>query len=422
MKKISILILLGWSVFLCGQQNTPLSLDNMSVQKWQVDLDFICKKVEMLFVTEQPHLKATFLEKAADLRAKIPQWTDQRTIIELAKLMAGLQDAHSSINILFDGISIFDKVPLAFYAFEEEWYVIAAHPDFKELVGGKVVRIGQKNMKEVKLKIESLLSADNELEYWANGGLYLQMPAALFELGLIKQAEMLTLELSMMDGSRTSWAVPAIPARQINEGPPWISARSAALRSPFNSGKKHEHYFYEYLEKEGLFYCYYGRAQDQEGRPALKKFFRQMFKIIDEVQPQKLLIDLRNNSGGDYNKSWPLIKEIEKRKGLNQQGKIFVATSRHTYSAAVVTAIFLKQQTAAILLGEPGRSNPMQTDDASFFDLPNSGLRLGLTVKLRHPMPELGGKAYLAVDIPLEIRFAGFVSGKDPIWEYLKNN
>jgi hypothetical protein len=277
-------------------------------------------------------------------------------------------------------------------------------------------------MQEVKLKIESLLSADNEMEYWANGGLYLQMPAVLFELGIIKQAEMLTLELSMADGSQKFYEIPAVPIHQFNEGPPWIRARSVSLRSPFNKEKKREHYFYEYLEEENLFYCYYGRVQDQAGRPDLKKFFRQMFKVIDEVQPQKLLIDLSNNSGGDYNKSWPLIKGIVKRRALNQQGKLFVATSRHTYSAAVFTAVFLKQQTAAILLGEPGRSNPEQTDDANFFDLPHSGLRLGLTSKLGDPIPELGGKDYLPVDIPLEIRFADFVSGKDPVWEHLKNN
>lgn len=413
-------VLLLWGTSLFGQRNTNHHFKGMSTQDWLADLDFIIDKVDEYFVADDPTTKADFLNKAAFLKKQIPNWSTNKVIVELVRLLSILGDAHSNLNILFDGVSIFDKVPIGFYAFEKEWFITTAHPDYREFLGGELRKIGAFDMEEVVHLIRDFLPADNEMEVWANGGLVLQMPAVLFELGIIEQPESLPLVIQTADGQLKDWEIYARPVRQLLEGPVWESVRPSGTRPVFHLSKGKADYFYHYFEGADLFYCFYGRTQDEEGRPKLKAFFREMFKALDAKNPSKLLIDLRNNPGGDYNKSEPLIKGLEKRVNTKKAIQVFAATSRHTYSAAVITAAYLKKRVNATLIGEPGRSNPNHTDDATFWRLPHSELQLGLTVEFRKHLPELGNLQYLPVDVPLDLTLNEFREGRDPVWEYLK--
>lgn len=417
---IYLMLLLLWSTPLLAQEKINRPVEAISKEDWLADLNFMVKKVEEAFQTEHSHLKADFFKKAVYLKEHIPDWSSARIIVELAGLMAGLKDAHSSLNLLFDGVVVFDKVPLVFYAFEKQWYIIAADQDHEALLGGHVVKIGNFELEEVISKIKNWLSADNDMEVWANGGLVLQMPEILFQLGIVEQPDRLPLVVVSADGEPKHCEVLARPVRQLLQGPAWKNLRIIQDKAIYNQENSNKDYFYKYLEEEGMLYCYYGRSKDQEGRPKLKQFFSQLLRAMQKTNSQKILVDLRRNSGGDYTKSRPLVKGLEKRAAQNKGLDIFVATSRHTYSAAVVTAAHLKKRAGAILIGEPGRSNPNQTDDATFWRLPNSHLQFGLTVQLKQHLPELEALDYMPVDIPISLKVEDFKQGKDAVVEFVK--
>ena len=145
-----------------------------------------------------------------------------------------------------------------------------------------------------------------------------------------------------------------------------------------------------------------------------------MFKVIDKVQPDKLIIDLRQNRGGNYNKSRPLIESIKKRNFLNQKGKVYVITGRTTFSAAMVTSIFLKKETQAIIVGEPSRGHPNRADNVEHLKLPNSQLWVEYTTKVKKHWLELGTLNHVPVDIEILQNFKGeYNKGKDSVLEYI---
>lgn len=394
-------------------------LATLSAEQWLADIDFICEKVERQFSTFSPNLSLNFLSEAELLKKNIQDWSLPKTLLGISRLMAKLKDAHSQVNLLFDGIAVFDKVPLYFYHFEEGLYIISGSPEYKDIIGAKVLKIGQYEIKDLWPIVGEVLSADNEIELLANGALIFQIPDLLFELGIIKNRNYLDLEVELSDGYLKRCKIPSLSSESIKNGPLWIHARPSSNQSALKR-IGNQNYFYQFFEKEDILYCFLGSNKDEKGQFSLKKFFKKMFKKLDEHKPEKLLIDLRSNSGGDYTKSKPLIQGLQKRPFINQKGKLFIATSRHSYSAAIITAAFLRKQTEATLIGEPGRSNPNQTDDAHFFVLPNSKLTLGLTIKVHKHLPELQDLDYLPVDILIRPDFRSYQKWKDLIFDYVR--
>jgi len=88
----------------------------------------------------------------------------------------------------------------------------------------------------------------------------------------------------------------------------------------------------------------------------------------------------------------------------------------------MVTSIFLKRETHAILVGEPSRGNPNSSDNVEYMNLPNSGLRLEYTTRVKKHWPELGDASSVPIDVKISSTFASYSQGIDPIWEYIVNN
>lgn len=104
-------------------------------------------------------------------------------------------------------------------------------------------------------------------------------------------------------------------------------------------------------------------------------------KRLDQSRAERLVIDMRDNGGGDLQLGRRLlIPEIVKRPGINRKGRLFVLIGRHTFSAAMVNAADLRRSTEAILVGEPIGENPNSWMEARQFHLPNSGLGVGVSV------------------------------------------
>ena len=169
-------------------------------------------------------------------------------------------------------------------------------------------------------------------------------------------------------------------------------------------------------------YFNFTRVNNQDGKPSIKKFISQLFEEIDELRPDKLVIDFRLNNGGNYNLSRPLIEAIKSRSWLNQKGKVWAITGRRTFSAASVACVFLKQETQTQLIGEVGRTHPNWADNNEYITLPNSRFLIEYTTKIKVHWPEQPDLDHVPVDVEIPPTFSSFSLGKDPVMEYILNN
>jgi C-terminal processing protease CtpA/Prc len=100
---------------------------------------------------------------------------------------------------------------------------------------------------------------------------------------------------------------------------------------------------------------------------------RELFAMLDRKPPERLVIDLRQNGGGDFfvgRKN--LIEPLKRRPSLNQKGRLFVVIGRRTFSAAMANAIDFRKETNAILVGEPIGERPNSYSENDEMTLPNS--------------------------------------------------
>jgi C-terminal processing protease CtpA/Prc len=97
-------------------------------------------------------------------------------------------------------------------------------------------------------------------------------------------------------------------------------------------------------------------------------------RLASKPRVRRVVVDLRNNRGGDNHTYPPLIHAL---KRLRQRHKaIVVLAGRATFSAAANFMGDLEKATRYLLVGEDSGGSPNLYGDVEPLDLPQSGLRV----------------------------------------------
>jgi hypothetical protein len=145
---------------------------------------------------------------------------------------------------------------------------------------------------------------------------------------------------------------------------------------------------------------------------------RELFKFVDDHVTDRLVIDMRQNGGGDFLKGRKhLIQPLKKRASLDEKGKLFVIVGRQTFSAAMVNAIDFRKETHALLVGEPIGERPNSYSENDEMTLPNSRLVVSYSTEyykfLEEDLPAV------LPDQRIDPDWAAFKAGRDPVMEWI---
>jgi len=123
------------------------------------------------------------------------------------------------------------------------------------------------------------------------------------------------------------------------------------------------------LAAQKAVYCGWRSYQDLAAKA------RAMFALVDAARPAKLIIDVRDNDGGDNTVGYfTLIKPIKARPDLDARGRLYVLVGPLTFSAAMNNAAQFQDETRAILAGQTIGERPNSYQEPRQFRLPNSHL------------------------------------------------
>ena len=112
------------------------------------------------------------------------------------------------------------------------------------------------------------------------------------------------------------------------------------------------------MEEHRTIYFQYNVCWDQKDRPTFEAVVNELFQFMDNHPVDRLIFDVRQNSGGEPLIAEPLIKGLEKRKKFCEEGRLFVLVGRRTFSAALTNAVHLRGKAGARTVGEPSRGKP----------------------------------------------------------------
>ena len=149
------------------------------------------------------------------------------------------------------------------------------------------------------------------------------------------------------------------------------------------------------------------------GVASLNQLAQRIIERADAGDIDKVVIDLRFNGGGDNSLARPFVQQVSAAK-INQKGRLFVVTGRHTYSAAMNFTSMFEERTAAVFVGEPPGGAPSHYGDNTPFVLPASKLPLRIsTLHWDIGVRPSDVREVMETDLPAPPTFADYRTGTD---------
>jgi Peptidase family S41 len=354
-------------------------IDGLSEQAWREDIDFLlstikCRHPNPFYRTSEQ----AFQRSGQLLSAYASDLSPAQRLVKLLAIPALLQDGHTRFRGMdrSGGIrTLLTRLPITLYRYRDGLHVRAAHPGWAELAGARVLRLAGATEDALMEAFRPLVSAENTLRALHVAPQLMSRPELLYGLGFADNPSEVSCEFDM--GRHTIQA--ALPALAAVDGDPgdWVSPVSTGEPTTLDGWPDNlTRLAVPGIEK--LMLLKYDSVRDDEsGRLADK--FADAFSYLDSRDAQGLVVDLRNNGGGDNRLNWPLINGLKARPGINQPGHLFALIGRGTFSAAMHCAVWLERYTECIFVGEPTGNSPNHFGDAVGYELPNTKLTVAVS-------------------------------------------
>jgi hypothetical protein len=377
----------------------------LTTAQWRADLQFVARELpkrhpEPWRFTPQSKFEAA----VADLNSRLPNLDADQAYVGLAEIAVMMGDGHTFLAFPADAADL----PIRFARFGEDYRVTAADSADATALGARVIAIQGIPIADA-LQGAWAMTPGDENPPWreVNALSFLHQGVALHGLGITPDRRRARFTFATDDGRRFDLDVAASPPGAK------VDFIQASRAQPLSRGHPGEGFWCEELSQARTVYCAFHSYQD------LGKRTREMFALIDRVHPEKLVIDMRTNGGGDYFVGlFNLVDPLAKRQDLNRKGHLFVLIGPQTFSAAMSNAAHFRYRTQAILVGREIGEKPNSWQERQSVKLPNSGLVLNYSTKWYAFVPE-GAENAIRPDHQVAASWPDFVAGRDPALDWV---
>ena len=423
----AMLLLLG---FLCFES---VKAQEMTAQQWQEDLKYLQKVV----TTERANLFHTITreaweQQANELYQQIPQLERHQVVAGLSRLVAAFRIGHTQLSVIpwrrHGNPNIgFRRFPVLTYVFSDGVYIRSAREKYRDIVGARVVSIGKKPIKEAMEAVRPLVPWENEQFFISEIPYFLSCPEVLHAQGVIDNLQETTLLIEQNGKQRTvkleaeaSGFFPGDYGMVYGE-PGWVDVRDFSdAPTPLYLKNLERNFYFEYLPEHKLVYVRHSQVRD-EADETIARFFQRVMNFVDENDVEKLVLDVRLNSGGNNYLNKPIIVGLIANRKVNQPGHLFTIIGRRTFSAAQNLVNELEKYTETVFVGEPTSENVNFWGDVREYNLPNSGLPVRLSWMWWQDGDPRDDRPWLAPEIAVDLSFEDYKNNHDPVMAEILN-
>jgi len=347
---------------------------------------------------------------------------------------------HSQSSFL-DVDGLFTSLPFSCWFFPEGAVVTRAHPDYRRLLGARIVAIGGVSTEEATRRVERFIAGTPQRKRYVAPALLARLEV-LEAVGLAR-GRAADVDLVLPSGERVAERLGPAPS-------PDPAARSAPWRASMVPGKGPAPWPHVLDSLPAL--PPYVRPPDEMSSLSLGEDVlyvrstslaspgdemsvqRKAYEVVDGAvksgrRPRDLVVDLRYNGGGNLFNVLSLAVELPKLVG--PRGRVYVVTGRATNSAAIVFAALLKAHAPerTTIAGEEVSDDLWFWSEGGDLRAPASRLPLHYADGFHdwaHGCEDLSrcywpvvfhGVAVgsLAPDLPVDLTFADYAAGRDPV-------
>jgi hypothetical protein len=326
------------------------------------------------------------------------------------RIIAMIGDGHTSMWLTSNPSLRFHTYPLRFYQFSDGVFVYEAEATHREYLGAKLVQVGAYSVKEALRQVESVISRDNAMGVKLAAPHVLSIPEVLHTLGIIESLD--TGEFTLEDAQGKHFSL-RLPLFEPDTDPQWIKLYDNETPLALRMTQPERLYWFEYLEAHQSVYVQLHAIRDMLDE-RLAAFYGRLFEFIETHSVERLIIDLRSNSGGNNTLNQALVHSLICCDKINQRGKLFTLIGRYTFSAAMNLAVDLERNTKTLFVGEPTGSSPNFYGETSHNVLPNSRITFSISTLYWQSSLPYDQRLWIEPHIPTEMSSSDYRNNVDP--------
>ena len=359
-------------------------------------------------------MRRIFLE-IENLKGNVNKFNDYEIQIKLAKIAASIRDAHTCVSP-----QVRLLLPFELYWFSDGIYVIRTIPEYKDIQYCKLTNINDVHMDEVINILRLIVSYENETYLKAQLPKYLPAIELLYGLEIVDEIDSVTITTEDMGGNKRELEIKPLAIAESRE-----KLKSNICFTDENNDlplyRKHcdKYYWFEYMKDFKTVYFKYNACREISDKDIFT-FQNELIGFINENAVDKLIIDLRNNFGGNSSLLDPFIEMLKHCNKINKKDNLFVIVGRETFSSALLNIFSLKEKTNAIFLGEPTGGKPNCYGEVERFSLKNSRLIVSYSTEYFKVIKDDNLPSFFP-DINIELTIENYVNNEDPCLDYILN-
>ena len=326
-------------------------------------------------------------------------------------------------------------------------HIVRVHPDHEDILGARVIAFGNTPVKAALQRANRYFGGQQNWRTYMSTAI-LESPALLEAAGIAGDGDAVSLTLETMKGATLEvsldplavmetpdmrgifpWMVLA-DRQQPGEQVPWGSLARTWDETPLYLARPKVPYFHVENESLDSLYIHLAFLLDTTDY-SIAEFWKALEEHLAGRQYRTIVLDLRHNPGGDFNTSVGPVARLADH--LTADGRLFIATSRATFSAAIVNTSVARFHGGdrAIIIGERvGDRDQFWAEGGFPFRLPHSGLGVSFATGFhdwvngcigKHPYCYDGNKGVenpvssLDPDLYVPLTFDDYARGNDPV-------
>lgn len=385
-------------------------LTDLEVQNWKDDLNFYSQNMSKKHIDPYHTIsKREFQTEITHLKSKLSTLTKNQLLVELMKLTHKIGDGHTSFPLWGADLKSF---PIQLTMLKGKLYVIKTTDNYKHLLGATLEKINGINIEKIYHLFSKLTPfSENQYSTQVRVAQYIPKAELLNGLGIIDDVLKARFTFNMGEKQFEQ----QLASQHSHEYNAYLEYQNNAL---FSVEKKlNDNIWFGSLNDKKVVYFKFRRYTSMSKMESLGE---ELLSFINENKSEKLIIDLRDNYGGDYFVGLKLAQLLVLADSIDWKSGVYVLIDNATFSASMSNAAQFSQLLNAKLIGEPTGAKPSGYQDMGQFILPNANLEVTYSKRLYHFTSD--GKDALYPNVHIEVSIDDYISKNDPQLKWILND